>query len=82
MSMRFVAQKRTLCEVLREINDALQGNPAHQEVLPKLREAEQMAKRMAKALYKHSREFDRDWWDANPGYAEKLERRMNENYIS
>lgn len=40
MSLRGAAESRTLCEVLREINDILQGNPIHEEILPKLIEAE------------------------------------------
>jgi len=35
MSLRGAVEKRTLCEVLREINDLLQGQPIHKQVLPK-----------------------------------------------
>ena len=82
MSMNFAAAKRTVCEVIREINDDLQGNPAHDTVLPKLREAEQMCKRMAKKLYEYNKDFDKDWWAANPNQAAKMERRLNESYLS
>ena len=82
MSLNFAADKRTICEVLREINDALQGNEAHPKTLPLLREAEQMAKKMAKKLYEHDKEFDKYWWATNPEAMKKMERRLNENYIS
>ena len=82
MSLRGAAQLRTLCEVLREINDELQGNPAHPRILPKLREAEAMAKKMAMKLYQNNKKFDEGWWKANPQAAQKLERRLSENYIS
>lgn len=82
MSLRGAADLRTLCEVLREINDALQGNEQHEVVLPLLVEAEGMAKKMSRKLYDNNRKYDEGWWKANPGAAQKIERRLNEHYIS
>jgi len=80
--LNFAADKRTICEVLREINDLMQGEPVHVKALPLLVEAEGMAKRMSRKLYEYDKEYDKDWWDVNPESATKMERRLNENYIS
>jgi len=40
MSMRSVADKRTVCEVLREINDLIQQSSLRPKVTPLLFEAE------------------------------------------
>ena len=82
MSLKFVSDARTVCEVLREINDELQGLPVHAKVLPKLREAEGMCKRMAKKLVSYNKNFDAGWWKANPDKAAKIERRLNQKYIT
>ena len=82
MSMRGACEKRTLCEVIREINDKLQGKPLHREILPLLVEAESMGKRMARKLEEYNKAVFADWWKANPDYAADLKRRTNENYIS
>lgn len=81
MSLNFVAEKRTVCEVLREINDKLQGTLEHEKILPLLREAETMCKKMSRKLFEYNKDFDKDWWEQNKDVAEKLERRLNENYI-
>lgn len=82
MSLSGVAAKRTLCEVLREINDELQGHALHHKILPKLREAESMGKRMAMKLFQNNKEFDKDWWAANLEVAAKTEMRLNKRYIT
>jgi len=82
MSLRGACEKRTLCEVLREINDLLQGNPVHPKVLPKLIEAEKMAKKMAGKLVEYNKDIFSDWWQNNHDYAEDLKRRINESCIS
>ena len=82
MTLRSAANLRTICEVLREINDCLQGDPLHVTILPKLREAESMAKRMAKKLFEYNQHFDQGWWEKNKDVAEKLKRRLDESYIS
>jgi hypothetical protein len=82
MSLRGCCEKRTLCEVLREINDTLQGSALHKQILPKLVEAESMGKRMAKKLEEYNKQVFAGWWADNPDYDKDLQRRMNENYIS
>lgn len=80
--MRGANGNRTVCEVVREVNDALQGNPLHPLLLPKLREIESMCKRMAEKLYEQNKEFDKDWWAKNPDYEADLKRRMDATYLS
>lgn len=82
MSLKFSSEKITICENLRRINDILQGKDVHKDILPILKECETMAKKMARKLYEYNKEFDKDWWEANPDYVKNLERRLNENYIS
>lgn len=82
MSMRSANGHRTLCEVLREINDKLQGLDIHKEVLPRLIEAERMAKRMAQKLYENNKKFDEGWWAKNPDYEKDLQLRMSKTYIA
>jgi hypothetical protein len=82
MSLRGATEKRTICEVLREINDVLQGNPIHSKILPKLIESEAMAKKMAGKLVEYNKEIFSDWWQKNPDYEIDLKRRLDENYIS
>jgi len=81
MSMRSVADKRTVCEVLREINDLIQQSSLRPKVTPLLFEAEQMCKKMARKLYEYNKEFDKDWWKNNTNIEEKLKRRLDENYV-
>lgn len=76
MSMRMAYNYRTLCEVLREINDAAQGLPNHAIILSKLKEAEAMAKRIVTKLYEYSKTSDKDWWEQNKDYEQDLLRRM------
>ncbi len=81
MSLRGACEKRTICEVLREINDKLQGTQLHPSVLPKLVEAESMAKRMSKKLEEYNKNIFADWWAKNPDYEADLKRRHNTKYI-
>jgi len=81
MSMRSVADKRTVCEVLREINDLIQQSSLRPKVTPLLFEAEQMCKKMTRKLYEYNKEFDKDWWENNKNIEEKLKRRLDENYV-
>lgn len=82
MSLKFVNIQRTLCEVLREINDELQGSELHPVILPKLKEAEQMGKRMSKALYRYNRHYDAGWWEQNAEYEKLIRLRHSKNYIT
>ena len=82
MSLRGTCEKRTVCEVLREINDTLQVNPIHKSILPKLIDAERMCKKMAGKLFEYNKEFDAGWWENNPNHQEDLKKRLNTNYIA
>jgi len=76
MSMRDTNDKLTICEVLRQINDRVQGR-AFDDVRDMLALAEQMAKRMALKLVEYNQNFDKEWWGKNAKYLEKCEREMN-----
>jgi len=83
MSMKITNKQRTLCEVLREINDIHQGEGRHAMVVrTKLAEAEKMAKKMSKKLYEYNKEYDAGWWEENPRYEEALRARMNKRYCT
>jgi hypothetical protein len=72
---------RTICEVLREINDMHQTNSEHDiRVRNKLVEAENMAKRMDKKLLSYNKKYSQKWWAANPDYEKDLKKRMNKKY--
>ena len=71
---RTATKQRTICEVMREIGDIHKDEPTR----TLLREAEDMAKRMAKKLLQYNKEVFRDWWGENPDYEADLNRRMEE----
>jgi len=78
MSMREANKLRTICEVLREINDLFnENNASKQTVVPLIKEAEKMAAKMARKLYEYNKEFDKDWWEENKDYEQDLLKRMN-----
>lgn len=75
MSMRGANPQRTICEVLREINDYIEPHTDKQlveQVCPRLREAEKMSKRMARKLLEYNKEWDKNWWEKNADYEEDL----------
>lgn len=72
---------RTLCEVLREINDLSKGNELHEKIFTKLQECETMAKKMSRKLRKYSHEWEKDWWDKNLDYEADVIKRENETYV-
>lgn len=81
MSLRGAATKRTICEVLREINDMHQSENDHDLFIhQRCAEAEHMAKRMSRKLRDYNREYDEGWWEENKDYAQDLERRLNTKY--
>lgn len=82
MSLRGACEVRTICEVLRKINDKLQSHPIHKEVLPLLIEAEDMGKRMSKKLVEYNKDVYKGWWKENKEYEKDLKRRQDANYIS
>jgi hypothetical protein len=82
MLMNFANNKRTICEVLREINDLHQSGTQHDKTTRKLLlEAQKMAKRMSTKLLDYNKQVYKDWWDKNPDYEEDLRRRINSGYL-
>jgi hypothetical protein len=72
---------RTVCEVLREINDDHQEQTPHdKKIRAKLCEAEDMSKRMSEALYKYNKNVFSGWWKRNPDYEKKLIERHKTKY--
>jgi len=74
---------RTICEVLREINDLHQDDSQQSKTTRKLLcDAEDMAKRMVKKLKEYNMKWDATWWEKNPDYEKDLDKRLNEKYIA
>lgn len=83
MSIRGSSKSRTLCEVLREINDIHQSQTDKDKKTRKLlAEAEQMGKRMSAKLKDYNKEVFKDWWQKNKDYEKDFEKRMKENYCT
>lgn len=86
MNFKEAAPKRTLCEVLREINDII-SDPANvsehiaTKIRDKLIEVEQMSKKMSIKLRKYNMQYDKDFWKKNPDYLEDLKRRENMSFL-
>jgi hypothetical protein len=78
LNVRRKMSKRTLCEVLREVDDLAyeSGMEGYEELRAKLVEAEQMGKRMSKKLYTYNKKWQAGWWESNPDYEEKYLRRL------
>lgn len=71
--MRGYNSKRTICEVLREINDLAQDDTKKDaQIRILVAEAFGMGKRMIKKLLEYNRKVDAGWWKANPGYLAKV----------
>lgn len=84
MSMRNACKLRTICEVLREINDLHQTESEHDCIIrTKLVEAESMAKRMDKKLLKYNKKYHKKFWETNDGkeYETLLNKRLNDSYL-
>lgn len=74
--------RRTICEVLREINDMHQGNNDHDNKTRRLLlEAQKMAKRMSFKLLDYNKKVFKGWWDKNPDYERDLRRRIDSGYL-
>lgn len=82
-SMKHACTARTVCEVLREINDLHQG-PSKADKITRtlLCEAERMCKRMSLKLKEYNKKYDAGWWEANPDYEKDLDKRLNKNYCT
>ena len=87
MSMRQSNKKRSICEVLGEINDLHQGDTVL-DILTrkKLAEAEQMAKKIVLKLIEYSKACNKDSWieweSSCPGYEELLVTRTKKSYLA
>lgn len=77
-SMRESHDYRTICEVLREINDLAQNSI---EIRKLLVEAQDMAKRMSRKMVEYSKDWDKGWWDRNPDKASDIDRRLSRDYL-
>jgi hypothetical protein len=83
MSMRDASNARTVCEVLREINDLVQGRNSNDKAIRKLlSEAETMAKKMSYKLLEYNQEVFKDYWQENPDKEKDLKIRMNKHYLT
>ena len=81
--MRGACKLRTICEVLREINDMHQGDTdADKQTRSRLIEAEAMAKKMDKKLLKYAKHYHRKFFKENPEYEKRLEERLNKSYLT
>jgi hypothetical protein len=81
--MRGASNSRTICEVLREINDIHQGRSVTDErTRHLLAEAEAMAKKMSAKMLEYNREAFADFWEANPDVLRDTEARMKKSYIA
>ena len=80
MSMRAHNNRLTICEVLRQINDRLQGG-VFSDIRDMLALAEQMAKKMSKKLQEYNENEDPNWWVEHNTVRENLIRELNEYLI-
>lgn len=84
MSLRRATKIRTLCEVLREINDLHQGETKHdRKVRKRLVEIERMAKKMSYKLLEYNKEYDKEWWETIEGKEreKRLRKRLSKSYL-
>lgn len=81
MSLWKVSSYRTVCEVLREVNDLYQGTGVTDEgVRYHLAEAERRCKWLSKALRLHSKKAQAEFWEVNRDLEAKIVR-AEETYI-
>jgi hypothetical protein len=77
MSMRDTNSKKvTICEVLRQINDRLQGDQ-YAEIRDLLALSEHLAKRMSRKLLHYNRVEFKSFWDKNEEYYQKINREID-----
>ena len=78
------AKNRTICEVLREVDDiAYESDIEQYKILrAKLIEAEKMAKKMSRKLYEYNKKWDKGWWEKNKDYEEDLLKRLERQEIN
>jgi hypothetical protein len=80
--MRQASKKRTLCEVLREINDIHQSlDNKDVETRRLLVEAQGMAKKIVNKLFEYSKQYHYKYWKENPDHAADVRRRLGKDYL-
>jgi len=68
---------RTICEVLREINDLIQeDNEQNAKVRVLLEEAFNMSKRIVAKLYEYNKQSCADFWERNPNRKRAIEEEL------
>jgi hypothetical protein len=75
-----VNEFRTICEVHREIYDLIEGNKntkSKEKIISLLEEVYKMGKKMNNKLIQYKFGWDKDFWDKNKNYEEKLDRRKS-----
>jgi 3'-phosphoadenosine 5'-phosphosulfate sulfotransferase (PAPS reductase)/FAD synthetase len=81
MSMREVNDRITICEVLRKINDRMQGGVIavnkEYEIRDMLALAERMAKKMAAKLREYNEDDDPLFWAEHKNYADVIDRSVD-----
>lgn len=81
MTMQSASRWRTVCEIFRKINDAVQSDtPKDAEIRKLCDEGMRKAKVLAKHLSKY--ENTTNWWEPNVTYKKDIERRFKEGYKS
>lgn len=79
--MRTASIVRSPCELLRKINDLVQGDSDREIEIRKLcSEAEKSTKRLAQELNKYKKEAWREWWEQNKEYKQDVKRRIDDKY--
>lgn len=81
MTMRTASPVLSPCEILRKINDLVQGDSKQDLEIRKLcAQAERETKRLAQALNKYKKEAWRGWWVENEGWRDLLAKRLKDDY--
>ena len=75
MLNHWVSKRRTICEVLREINDILIDSPDYHLIVPFLLEATLMAKKMDRKLREYKNDWDKKLYKKNMDYDLDIKRR-------
>jgi hypothetical protein len=80
--MKDTSKFRTVCEVLREINDMHQIDNEHDKTVRiKLIEVQSMAKKMSYELFKYSKKRFKNWWKKNYDYEKDVRERLSKDYL-
>lgn len=81
MTMLTASTLRSPCELLRKINDLVQGDTEKEKIIRRLcAEAEHSTKRLAQELNKYKKEAWKGWWAENKEFEKDIDRRLKPNY--